>query len=52
MVSGDGVLKRIPVTDMHIATATSGAHLASLVKRRGGGGRGPVPVSSKYNEVN
>jgi hypothetical protein len=38
---GKAVPKGSPVIGRHTATATSGAHLPSLVKRRGGGG-GPV----------
>jgi hypothetical protein len=38
---GKEVPKGSPVIGRHIATATSGAHLPSLVKQRGGG-EGPV----------
>ena len=39
MVFGKAVPKESPVIGRHTATATSGAHLPSLVKRRGGGRR-------------
>jgi hypothetical protein len=52
MVFGKAVPKGSPVIGRHTATATSGAHLPSLVKRRGVG----VPYTGvfkvKWSELN
>jgi hypothetical protein len=54
IVFGKAVLKGSPVTNRHTATATSGAHLPSLVKRGGWGGGGPVNrcLKVKWSELN